>query len=341
MRKASYDDWNGTRLQVGNANIHIMGDPHLGRRFVNDVPIHRRGEREKLVRDAFDTNLVSARLLGADVHVCMGDLFDQPVVDPGAVLFAANAYIDAASASPTCHFVVIAGNHDLSRNIEQVTSFDLFAAMVGRNCSNIIVVQDFPLTVHYGAPLTFFPWSPTKPAKEMVEEEFQGRRPKAEGAVFGHWDVAGPDTNPNLIPHEQILQRTTLAVTGHDHLCRVERRGDLDVLVTGSLLPYAHGEDASGTIYKTLTKEEFERADPASFRDCCVRVILEPGESLSDMEIDALQFKVVRKAAEQPASARVEFESGFDLRTLFDKVMEEGGVSANLRDDLRKRLLAS
>ena len=46
MQKASFDGWNGTRLLLPSCTIHLMGDPHLGRKFVNDVPIHddSRGE---------------------------------------------------------------------------------------------------------------------------------------------------------------------------------------------------------------------------------------------------------------------------------------------------------
>jgi len=36
-------------LQISGKKVQVLGDQHFGRKFTNGVPIHRRGEREKMM----------------------------------------------------------------------------------------------------------------------------------------------------------------------------------------------------------------------------------------------------------------------------------------------------
>lgn len=47
-------------IDLGEAKVKSLGDVHLGRRFTQGVPLHRRGEREALVLAQFAAELLRA-----------------------------------------------------------------------------------------------------------------------------------------------------------------------------------------------------------------------------------------------------------------------------------------
>jgi DNA repair exonuclease SbcCD nuclease subunit len=300
--------------------IHTIGDPHLGKRFVNGVPLHRRGEREKMVRERF----VDELLVPCDFNVCMGDLLDKMVVDIATVLFAADEYRHAAAVRPNTLFIVLRGNHDASRDADKRSSFDLFRELV-RGVPNIVVVDDCASSI---GDLLFFPWHPFKTAAEVVEQipadEYRRFRNGQHPICFGHWDIKDFDgQNTNLVPVEQLKKlQPAQVITGHYHKAGVYDVDGLQVEVTGSLQPYAHGEETDESLYVTRKLEELGD-DLSIYKDKCLRVLLKPGQSLPDVGIDCLQLTVKRVAEDgtiEPEDVSVELDP-FDLRALFDEAM--------------------
>src|SRR5277367_6305370 len=116
----------------------VLGDGHLGKQFIHNVPLHRRGDHERIVWAKFEESLDPQ---GAEVHTNLGDLFDRPVVPYAIVWRAAQLYIDTARRYPQTIFVVLRGNHDASRDLEAISAFDIFAGLVAGH-SNIVVVKD-------------------------------------------------------------------------------------------------------------------------------------------------------------------------------------------------------
>ena len=293
--------------------FRTLGDPHLGKQFINNVPLHRRGERERMVWGAFEKGLDPQ---GAEVHICMGDLFDKAVVPYDVIMRAANLYRVAARKYPDTTFFVLRGNHDASRDLEAISAFDIFAGLV-RDCENVEVVTD--TTVYDG--LLLCGWHPLRSAEELVRgakgfgiEEFD--------AAFGHWDV-DPRSDPfNLVPIQALKELgITQIYTGHDHL----KRDIGNIHVVGSLLPYAHGE--GGDMHVTLTLEEAKvRTD---LHDKCVRIKLAAGE-VYDLDLDCLQLSFLAEETEQ-----VEVELGeFNLVTLFADCMTERAVPDGIREQV-------
>jgi len=308
-----------------NTSYRVLGDTHLGRQFVNNVPLHRRGDHEKIVWAKFREQLVIAEHV--DVLVHMGDLFDKAVVPYSVVYRAADEYLTAARNYPETEFVILRGNHDTSRDLQAVSAFDLFT-MIVRNVDNIVVVDEDWQRI---GDLVFFSWHPVTSADAIVEDFINNYEADVQGmTAFGHWDV-DPRSDPfNMIPTEQLaFHGITKAYTGHDHLRREFDRDDVHVNVVGSMLPFAHGEDAYGTTYVTLTLDEARTA--TDLKDKCVRVKLEPGE-VFDLELDCLQLQVQRADAEAP----LEVELGeFDLGALFELSMETNAVPETIRAELR------
>ncbi|BCJ91741.1 hypothetical protein IZ6_24760 [Terrihabitans soli] len=294
-------------------NIDWLGDPHLGRSFINGVPLHRRGEREALVRAAFRRSLIETT---ARFHVCVGDLFDKPIVSYDTIMFAVETYREAAAKNRGTAFVVIRGNHDASRDLERVSAFDLFKAMMA-GVPNVSVLTD---QTNIGG-ISFCPWHPTKTAAEVAAQV------SSCNVAVGHWDVDGQGSN--LIPTDVLADRGIVqAFTGHVHKPDQFKRHGVDVTVVGSMLPYAHGEEINDDLYVT-TNLEAVKADPGSFRNKIVRIDLKPGE-LFDIQLDCLQLQV-RRPEEVEEALTVEFD-GFDMQALFTKAFDAEGVPAPLRE---------
>lgn len=325
------DTWTGTALNIRGHRIALLPDAHLGRRFVADVPLHRRGEREAMVMQDFANRMYALAQDPPTFHVCVGDLFDKPYVDPGVVLETASLYRSVAKACPETTFVVIAGNHDLSKDVAAKTSFDLFAAIVGNEVS---IVRDEPrvlLDGQTGLRLGFVPWSPSRSAAEMVKD-----LPELD-CVFGHWDVVAPgEDKSNLAPIERIRETVSIAVTGHDHRCRIEDFAGFKLYVTGSMQPYSHSEDQTGALYRTVTLEELAAISKEELRKLCVRVLLKPDDEAPN-DIDALQVRMMRAASTNEEHLQVGFGEGLDMKDLFETVFNEFEVPVALRTRIMEK----
>ena len=312
------------KYEIGNTLVKVLGDPHLGRRFVNNVPLDRRGEREEQVWEEFERQLHD--VADCTAHVCLGDLFDGFLVPPEVILRAAKLYKEAAERHPATQYVVLSGNHDLSRDVERASAFDVFAELVGRQ-TNLKVIKGESKTLRFGAKgdtcLGFVPWHPVKSANEMVAE-----LPPCD-AVFVHMDLDSfGGSDHNLMPRSLLAEKTDWVIGGHVHRPLEVMDGDLRITIHGSMLPYAHGEDATGETYVTLTLSELKQLDPDALQDKCVRILLLPGESL-DVEINALQVSTKRVEIEEDAPLALNVDE-FNLAELFHQVLGEMGVRAEL-----------
>jgi hypothetical protein len=297
----------------------LLGDQHLGKVFVNNVPLHRRGDHEKIVWAEFRKQLDPK---GAEVHVNMGDLYDKPFVPYGVVWCSAQLYLNAARAHPNTTFIVLRGNHDASRDLEAVSAFDIFEGLVAK-VENIRCVKDWFVQDQ----LVFFGWDALKPAAAIVED-FVRRIPNTKGMIaFGHYDVDPRSETFNLIPTGQLAAAgITKAYSGHVHTPETFTRDDVDVVVTGSMLPYAHGE---GFPYVTLTLDEARAM--TDVKDLCIRIKLEPGE-VFDLDLDCLQLQIIRPEDDVPLSVEL---GEFDLMALFTECMV--GVPANIQAEVRTK----
>lgn len=291
-------------------DVTVLGDPHLGKKFRTGVPLHRIGDREAMVWGNFQASL---RSHNGSIHVNMGDLFDKFVVAPEVVLRAAEIYRSAAKDLSSCTFIVLMGNHDVSRDSTKASSFDLFEQLVA-GVKNIKVVRgDKPFV--YQKRLGFVPFHPFKPTEELVAQ-----LPSGLEAVFGHWDIVDFGGN-NVIPTKLLAEKgLPLAISGHDHVARTETRHGVEIIVTGSMQPYTHAEDPDHDFYRTVTLDELKNIPDLT--NLNVRVLLREGEVLPD-DIDCLSLtaKRVGNDDEDMTIDTAQFES-LDLRTMLGSVLE-------------------
>lgn len=248
--------------------VHLIGDPHMGKRFEAGVPVHRKGEQETRQFAQF----VSELEVECDICVMVGDLFDNPYVSQSVIVSTAMAVAHAAERNSNRLYIFIAGNHDVPRNLGVVGAWTTFTRIIEERGSNLIALRKAAVIEAIG----FFPWEWGVSAVDQIDRL---EDVKIQAAV-GHWDLKsfGGD-NSHLCParHIDSLCGKIPIYSGHYHTPGDYNIDGVEVICTGSMLPYSHGEDPEGRFYMTLTKAEvLERAD--DLRDKFVRVILEPGE---------------------------------------------------------------
>lgn len=309
-------------------SFELLGDPHLGRRFINGVSLARRGDRERLMWADFKASL--ERGASRRFHICTGDLFDKSVVPFWVILDTAMAYRQAAAQAPHTHFVILMGNHDGSRDADFRSAFDVFTALVA-GVPNIVVVRDKAVTIDN---LGFCPWHPFRTSAEIIAD-----LPEGLAAVFGHWDVDSFGGAPhNLLPFEWFAARPdTACYTGHVHKAEVRQVNGVEVNIVGSMQPYAHGEEAEPAMYLTVTMTELQTMidGGTDLRNLCIRVMVKPGEELP--EIDCLQLTHVQVTEDGEADdLNVQFDS-FDMDRLFSESFAANEVPDDISAKIRER----
>lgn len=330
--------------------VYLLGDPHLGRKFNSGVPLDRKGDREYEQLENFHSEVVPIKP-GRDFHVTMGDLFDGFQVDNNIVEFAYRTYREASRRNPSVEYIILAGNHDLSKDTTKISSFQIFAELC-RNLPNVKVVWQTILQREVdGMHFLFVPYSPFCNSNEQIRREMPRfkHKPELKFLVFGHWDVEDygrdPEETMGLIPFDHFKpDQCEGVITGHDHKRKRFMKNDIEIFCTGSMLPYAHGEeddDAKDPIYVTMTKDDVLaklEENPDYFKMKCLRVLLEEDqEPFGGVNCFQLTFKRVGTDTSKDAVLDVNVDD-FSLKALFDQVMNEHGVSSSLTKSLWEQL---
>lgn len=317
------------RVDTPKANLWLIGDPHLGRDFRNGTPLHRRGEREAMQRQQFQTELATPDV---DIVVMVGDLFDKPFVPLPILSQAVHDIVAAAQDRPRVEFVFMAGNHDRSRQLQVDGVWEVFRLAVG--WLDNVTVLDQPMAIR---GVMFYPWQWDVNAVEQVERFGS----VSCSTAVGHWDLMdfGGDTSHMApVAHLRALNPEVQIYSGHYHEEGVFEVAGVDVTCTGSMQPYTHAEDPSGDLYVTLTLEEaLERDD---LHDKCVRILLQPGEVLP--ELDCLQLTQKRTDGDADEVELNEIGVGaFNLAEVLEEQFAEHEVPDEVRTFIKERMGAA
>jgi len=302
-----------------DGNVWLIGDPHFGKDFRNGTPLHRRGEREAMQRAQFQAELATHE---ANMVVMVGDLFDKPFVPLPILSQVINDVIDAAQSRPEVHFVMMAGNHDRSRQLDVQGAWDIFSLAVNW-LDNVHIVNE-PTAIQ---GIMCYPWQWDVSALEQIERYGTG----SCDVFVGHWDMmsfGGDDSH--ICPTASLAPGKVYS--GHYHEERDYEIDGVTVHCTGSMQPYAHGE---GDMYVTLTVAEALARD--DLHDKCVRIILEPGQDMP--EIDCLQLTQKRLDAEAEEIELGEIGIGaFNLAEVLDQQFNENEVPDTVRTFIKERM---
>ena len=311
--------------------IHPIGDPHLGRRFITNVPLAARGVKERQLKESYIENLS----VKADYVIMMGDLFDKFDVPNDVILFAFQELEKASYTNFRTTYIFNKGNHDESRDTSKKSSYQIFYELVEKaELANVLVVNEVPIIVNQ---IGVIPWHPFKSPAEMVSilKGLQTRTGVSLEYIMTHNDVStyGSDSEAeNLMDFDGLREFDAVVLNGHVHQPSDKMYDGLRVVNIGSMLPLAFNEDVTGKHYVTLTLEEFQKlSDYDSLKKKSVRVLLKPDEEAPD-QIECLQFKVTRVGEDGSDTVGQVTPEDFEFKTLFDTAMED--VSEPLTSDI-------
>lgn len=321
------------QVQLKSSKVNFIGDPHFGKKFP-DVPLHRRGEREAAQSKEFLKQLTT----DADICIMVGDLFDTFLVS-NEVLFEVYSILKlAAEQNPKREFLMMEGNHDIARNDDTITSFDILVKMLTRY-ENIHFFQKTDVfNTTRGERILLCPYAEFSTAEAEVEPYAN----ETFDLAVGHWDtdeVAGPH---NLVPLGLLAKMTPLIVTGHVHTQEtrtikwVHPENGLqtsEFYRTGSMLPYSHGEDPEGVLYITRTLEQIAietSENPDVYKDKCLRVLL-IGDEQPPVDLNTLQFSVKRIDSLPKEKMEVNMET-FSFEALWRESFAENNVTPELTE---------
>lgn len=314
-------------VHLGGLTVNITGDPHIGREFKNGVPLDQRGIREA----GMLTQLRDELMASCDVHVMTGDLFDHANVSYEVLHKVYEIYLEAAATNSDIQYVLLAGNHDLTKDVHDRSAFDTLD-QIFINSTNVHCVVEIPFVYK---SLAFVPWHAVTSAKSMVSK-LHG---EAYDAVFTHMDFEayGGDEH-NLMPYEDLVKITSKVFNGHIHKPRSFNHKGMEVCGVGSMQPYAHGEETDETLYLTRLLADLEPTLDYSGKH--LRVLLAPGEEVPPgLKYRQLTTKIVTgDSTEDEEMPEVEIES-FDMKRLFNQIMDSHKVSEDLKKTLWEQYL--
>lgn len=268
--------------------IQTIGDPHLGRNYRNNLK-NRLGDREKMIRQSFLDLLEQP----ADITIIMGDLFDKVSITNEWFSSTVKSLTFFAEKYPNRKLIVLNGNHDLTKDVSRVSSFNLLENYfrVNDNYPNIIFLSE--LTDHmyleeFNTTLCFTNYDPFNSLDDLNLPQIKFfDKVDSYKIAFGHFEVESFESNkfidrtvPNI-----LLDNFDLVVTGHIHKPELTEIRDTTILVTGSMQPYAFGEEIKddGDLYVNLSLKELKEIleqNPDAFINSNVRVFYNKGEDL-------------------------------------------------------------
>lgn len=320
-------------MKIRNCNEWLIGDPHLGRNFDTGMPLHRRGHRAAMQREQFQAELATPDM---DTITMIGDLFDKPVVPLPVLSAAIQDVIQAAQDRPSVQFIMMAGNHDISRQLGQQGAWEIFSLAVGW-LPNVHVLTE-PALIGGSA---YFPWQWEVTAADQVQALIDSGLGEHVGKIenaIGHWDLVdfGGDTSHIApIPELMALNGNMDFYSGHYHLEGEFLVNQVNVFCTGSMQPYAHGE---GDMYVTLTVEEALARD--DLYDKCVRILLGPDEVMPDIDC----FQLTRKRADtvgEEVELRAVGAQSFNLANTLASSFEQQEVPEPVQIFIKEKLSVS
>jgi DNA repair exonuclease SbcCD nuclease subunit len=321
--------------------LKVIGDVHAGKKFIENVPLHRRGEREALILEDLQGQLNDVK--GIKLCVQVGDLFDAFKVDNETLIAVANIYQKAAEDTPDVTYVILRGNHDASRDADKVSSFEVLRCLL-HPVENIIIPVGPTLLATFGSEhYGFLPWEPFRSAKELATQLVEDRERSKTGwpldAVFCHCDIqsfGGDDTN--LLPLDVLKEVTSTVYTGHVHNSSVFTKDGVQVVVTGSMQPYSHGEDPEGIWYTTLTFEQFTDLTGCDWlKNKYLKVLLKEGQEVTTIP-DCLGFITKRMDQKEMALEDLQMDVGsFNARGLLNMALEEYAIPKDIQQEVMEK----
>ena len=282
--------------------IQTIGDPHLGKLFKTGVPRDRLGSREIHVLNSFKEYLNKENI---DLYVVLGDLFDKIQISNEVLTQAILILEESCNNNLDKSYYVLSGNHDLSKDVSKVSSFVLLERYFSNsgNTPNLHFItdsSDFKVLENLSTLLYFSNYDPFDSVynpftNDSISDEYN------LSIAFGHWDTVdyGSSKFKSHQLSEDFVSNFDLVVTGHEHKPTQKDIQNTTVVVSGSLQPYAFGEDIreDGNLYVSLNIDEISKIlekNPKAFVNSNVRVFYKISQPLIEpFDCYSLSYKLI------------------------------------------------
>ena len=320
-------NFHGTELQ-------FIGDTHLGKTFKNNVLLTRRGEYEALQYQVLTEKLTFKPDSIAEFIRCqVGDWFDKSVVSINDVLKSYQLLKDYETDNIEPLFI-LSGNHDDSKSITEPTSWDLLAKFFEESTTVKFIKRWLVHTLEDGSQILFVGWNIHDSVAISYVQALEAGFNKIRMVVC-HLDRVSYGDDSNVIPYDFLIEKgVECVVSGHEHKPYQFHDKGLQVIGTGSMLPYTHAEDPECNHFITFKSlEEMLTFGLENLKDKHVRIYTDDIEGLPEVDCISLQVNRVENNLEIEDIDQVVIES-YDAKSIWDASAKRVG----LLDDMSKQL---
>lgn len=223
------------------SKLRIFSDPHLGVNRVANTTIDSR--RLMQLEATSQCRLAATKHSSDESIICVGDLFDGGKVSNETL---SDAYDICQSID-----IVVGGNHDMSNNSKDTTSFDLLNKFESSLVNNEVSNKTFDAYEYDdGAKIIAVPHHSTQ---ELFNETLKDLIDVQGDALFLHctydFNIESSNTSINLTPDqaEELLKNFKRIFIGHEHAPSEHMGGG--VIMVGSTLPFNMGEIGDRYVY--------------------------------------------------------------------------------------------
>lgn len=255
-------------INLEGMSIQLIGDPHLGKKFKTGVPRTKLGMREESQFNEFEKLVNNPN---TNVVIIMGDLFDKCVVSSNTVYRTYQIIQDSVNTDNDRLIIILPGNHDISKDSTQVSSFTIFEKMFHNG--NIKIVTHPQMFCLGKFNIFVDSYNPFNTEYELEVNKLFSSQTKPVYS-FGHWDdMRSPDLG-TYFPLDIIKQKSKGIYSGHIHTPACFIKDSVTYNYVGSMQPYSHAEDPEHKLYITL--DEADILDPnfklKDYTNKCIRV---------------------------------------------------------------------
>lgn len=323
QRNPIFEFFNERNPSIVLFRIQVIGDCHLGRKFLNGVPKNRLGHRENMVFSKFENILNQKDYI--DLYVIVGDLFDKTVITNECLNRTIDILKNSVLRNSKSNYFIINGNHDEVKDKNRISSFSLlkryFTESIKLPNLNIINEYTAPIRVSKIDSLLYFShYDPFTSNDKIDPRLIQALKSSQDSLkiIFGHFDIeefeGNTKYNSTLISDFQY-ENFNLIITGHIHKPSQFTFNETHVVVSGSLQPFAFGEEIKedNGLYQTITIprcNELLSQNKDIFKDTNVRLLYKKDEAFpSAFECLSRTYKLIEDISSDSSSVSLDVTS--------------------------------
>lgn len=321
-------------LQTEVGDILNIGDCHLGRKFKNNVKLDRKGEYENTQYQTL-MNILKEQVRPNQLFVAQsGDWFDKAVVSNFDVLESVKILQEYDDNPENPLLFIIAGNHDDSRSNTEATSWDILNEFFKYPRKVVFIKTWYVHVLPNLEQVLFVGWN----INQNVVESFNQAKDMGYNnikMVYCHLDRISYGDETNVIPYDFLAaQGVQVVVSGHEHKPYHFHEQGMQIIGTGSLLPYNHAEDTIGEHYLTFRSlDELNEYGVENLENKHVRIYVSEDELEQVPDLSCISLQVNKSVDLDQAYQEVVIEA-YNAKSIWQAAATETGLPQDKADEI-------